>query len=101
MKEYQVCRRCVMDNSADDTITFDANGYCNYCSDALKRMPYYYFPDDRQKIEQSPAPRLMKWEEHTSAVLSKWDSHPRRNPVPGCWSCELTELLLSGNTIFN
>lgn len=52
MKEYQICSRCIMDNSADDTISFDSNGYCNYCSDALKRMPNYYFPQNKEKIEQ-------------------------------------------------
>lgn len=33
----KICKRCVMDNSSDDTISFDNNGYCNYCSNALNR----------------------------------------------------------------
>ena len=27
-----------MDNKSDDTITFDKDGYCNYCSDVLRRI---------------------------------------------------------------
>lgn len=37
MSEYQVCTRCVMDTTAPD-ITFDENGFCNYCTDFLKRV---------------------------------------------------------------
>ena len=33
-KNYQVCKRCVMDTSAED-IQFDHNGFCNYCTDFL------------------------------------------------------------------
>ena len=32
--KYQVCSRCIMDTSAND-ITFDTNGYCNFCSDFM------------------------------------------------------------------
>ena len=52
MQKYQICSRCVMDNVADDTITFDKNGICNYCSSALERLPFYYFPDGKKKITQ-------------------------------------------------
>lgn len=34
-----------MDNSADPTITFDENGYCNYCIDTLKQIGKTYMPD--------------------------------------------------------
>lgn len=34
MDNQTVCRRCVMDTSAKD-ITFDLDGYCNYCSEYL------------------------------------------------------------------
>ena len=46
---YQICKRCVMDNAGDSYITFDANGYCNYCSDALRKMPSKYFPNEEGK----------------------------------------------------
>jgi len=49
MENYQICKRCVMDNSSDETITFDDNGYCNYCSSQTKRMPYVYFPNQTGK----------------------------------------------------
>lgn len=32
---YRICSRCVMD-TADLYITFDENGYCNYCTDYLE-----------------------------------------------------------------
>lgn len=52
--KYQQCKRCVMDNISDDTITFDENGYCNYCSDTLKRMNNEYFPNEKgkEKLEE-------------------------------------------------
>lgn len=42
---YQLCTRCVMDNASDDTITFDSNGVCSYCSNALEYMKVVYFPN--------------------------------------------------------
>lgn len=45
MKSYQVCTRCLMDNKSDETIFFDSNGYCNYCSNAFKNLPSIYFPN--------------------------------------------------------
>lgn len=49
MKEYQRCTRCVMDNASDPTISFDAVGHCNYCTDVLRRMPAEYFPNEEGK----------------------------------------------------
>ena len=46
---YQMCSRCVMDNQSDDTIIFDQNGYCNYCTDAISSMPRRYFPNEEGK----------------------------------------------------
>lgn len=43
---YQQCKRCVMDNLSDESISFDADGYCNYCSDIIKRKPKEYFPNE-------------------------------------------------------
>lgn len=41
----RVCKRCVMNDSSDPTITFDENGYCNYCTDALAQInTTTYFP---------------------------------------------------------
>lgn len=43
---YQMCARCVMDNRSDETIFFDNQGYCNYCSTAIESMPQRYFPNE-------------------------------------------------------
>lgn len=44
--QIQVCKRCVMDNVGDPTICFDENGYCNYCTDALRAKDRRYFPNE-------------------------------------------------------
>lgn len=46
MKEIQRCTRCVMDNSSDDTIVFDENGVCEYCTRAINERPNVYFPNE-------------------------------------------------------
>lgn len=53
MKEYQRCSRCVMDNRSDNTIVFNAQGYCNYCTKALVRSKKTYFPneDGKKKLD--------------------------------------------------
>lgn len=45
--KYRICKRCVMDTS-DPTITFDKNGYCNHCTDALKER--VIINDESKKI---------------------------------------------------
>jgi N-acetyl sugar amidotransferase len=42
-----------MDNKSDDYISFDENGYCNYCTKALEVMPRVYFPNEegKQKLD--------------------------------------------------
>lgn len=37
MSEYQICTRCVMDTTSDKNITFDRDGFCNYCNTYFKR----------------------------------------------------------------
>lgn len=46
MKEPIRCARCVMDNSSDETIVFDAEGVCNYCTQAYSEMQTTYFPNE-------------------------------------------------------
>ena len=44
------CKRCVMDNSSDANISFDQNGYCNYCTKALSEInTTTYFPGEKGK----------------------------------------------------
>lgn len=47
MDKYQRCTRCVMDNTADTTITFDEDGYCNYCTAAIELGKRIYFPNEK------------------------------------------------------
>lgn len=42
----QICTRCVMDNTSDETIIFEKDGTCNYCNYALSRKEQVYFPND-------------------------------------------------------
>lgn len=37
MSDHKVCRRCVMDTTAKE-IEFDANGYCNFCTQFKERI---------------------------------------------------------------
>ena len=42
------CKRCVMNDTSDRSITFDSNGYCNYCTAALKEInTTVYFPNEK------------------------------------------------------
>lgn len=54
MEEFCRCKRCVMDNSSDGSITFDDQGYCNYCSDALGLIGKVYLPntDGEKKLNE-------------------------------------------------
>ena len=46
----QVCNRCVMSDESDLTITFDEQGVCNYCTNALKEInTTTYFPGEAGK----------------------------------------------------
>lgn len=49
MENTTRCNRCVMDNLADPTITYDSDGYCNYCSDAYRSKDKVYFPNELGK----------------------------------------------------
>lgn len=48
---YKICERCVMDNASDGTITFDENGFCNYCSESIEKMKFTYFPNDEGEVK--------------------------------------------------
>lgn len=45
MKEVRRCTRCIMDDASDPFITFDENGYCNYCTNALRKKAHWYYPN--------------------------------------------------------
>ena len=47
MREIRYCNRCVMNDASDETIRFDDNGFCNYCSNAIKQInTTTYFPNE-------------------------------------------------------
>ena len=46
-KGIRRCTRCIMDDSSDDTIIFDDNGRCNYCTAALNNIGRWYFPNSQ------------------------------------------------------
>lgn len=54
----QTCVRCVMNDSADDRISFDENGYCNYCVDALRKRDAWYYPNE---VGQKKLEELVRW----------------------------------------
>lgn len=61
MRKYQICSRCVMDNSSDDNIVFDHNGFCNYCSEQLAKKESRYFPNEEgEKILQQKISEIKK-----------------------------------------
>ena len=47
------CNRCIMDSSSDPTMTFDKQGNCNYCTEALINLKNKYFPNKigEQKLQ--------------------------------------------------
>jgi N-acetyl sugar amidotransferase len=53
-REYQICKRCVMDTT-DPDILFDNNGYCNHCTNAIKKLNEIYFIDSvikKRRLEE-------------------------------------------------
>lgn len=51
-----------MDNSSDETIRFDSEGRCNYCTDALERKKLVYFPNEEGKRRVEVMLRKLKSE---------------------------------------
>ncbi len=49
IKEYKICSRCIMDNSADDFISFNEKGECNYCTNALEFAKSNWLPNTKGK----------------------------------------------------
>ena len=55
MMEYQRCTRCIMDTVADPNITFDEQGHCQYCNDAIAQInTTTYFPNEegQRRVER-------------------------------------------------
>lgn len=43
--EVRRCKRCIMDDSSDDSIIITKEGYCSYCISALNSVGKVYFPN--------------------------------------------------------
>ena len=50
-RELRVCTRCIMDESAS-SITFDDNGFCNYCTDFLVKQSKHIAFDDNERLRR-------------------------------------------------
>lgn len=58
-RDIRRCNRCVMDDSSDVTISFDSEGHCSYCRQALAPRPTVYFPNATgQKHLEAPVNAL-------------------------------------------
>ena len=80
MKEVIRCKRCVMDNSSDETITFDENGYCNYCTNALAQIGKVYFPNDEGK-------------KRLDALLTEVKEYGKGKNTIASWACPVGWIL--------
>ena len=47
----KICKRCVMDDVNTD-ITFDRKGFCNYCTDALERLPQTWHKNGEEELKK-------------------------------------------------
>lgn len=66
--EYRICNRCVMDTS-DPTITFDENGYCNHCTEALEKKKTQLFEGSQGEKEYRNIIKKLK----ESGIGKKYD----------------------------
>lgn len=58
---YRQCRRCVMDTDTDSEITFDSNGYCQYCREyAEKTSRLIYQREDSEKKLKALTEKIKK-----------------------------------------
>lgn len=57
-----VCNRCVMDDEADPNITFDQDGFCSYCTSALKRKARTFFPGAEGQAKLASMIQMLKKE---------------------------------------
>ncbi len=51
LKEYKICNRCIMDTS-DPDITFNDEGICNHCTNAITRLEKEIFIDENLKTKK-------------------------------------------------
>lgn len=66
INQYQQCSRCIMDNKSDQYISFNNNGHCNYCTQALEEKPSIYFPNSQGVQQLTQLINFIKNENHNS-----------------------------------
>jgi N-acetyl sugar amidotransferase len=59
-RAYQICNRCIMDTS-DFQISFNSDGYCNYCITAFERLKYLDRITDEQNIIEGILKEIRKY----------------------------------------
>jgi len=50
-KSYRICKRCVMDTTAED-ITFNEEGICNFCEDFFEKQKKFKNFDKQKELEK-------------------------------------------------
>lgn len=65
--EYRRCSFCVMDTIADPNIIFDADGNCNYCTEALARST----PQPISQVKKDSAAGTRRWSRSSPMVREK------------------------------
>lgn len=106
--DVKVCKRCVMDNINTD-ITFDEKGYCNYCTDALRRKEATWHNDKKGKKELDKIIQKMKDENkdkeydcvlglsggidscYTAYLLKQYGVRILAVHIDGGWNTEISE----------
>lgn len=58
----KTCTRCVLNDSTDSSMSFDENGVCNYCTEALERKDIVYFPNEEGKKKMDALVNRLKSE---------------------------------------
>ncbi len=70
--EYRQCSRCVMDNASDNTIVFNQEGYCNYCTEAIETLQERYFPNEAGAKKLDELLTILKKKEKTENMTALW-----------------------------
>ncbi len=61
---FRRCTRCIMDNKSDDTIMFDDEGRCSYCTSAINNIGKVYLPNETgEKMLTQMISKLKKYGE--------------------------------------
>ena len=68
------CVRCIMDDSSDDTIVFNENGECDYCTNAFNRIGSVYLPNEQGQEQLNKMIEKLKLRVRISSMTVLWGS---------------------------